>query len=286
MKIAMRHFIGALVGAIVLAASLMAPAQADSATEELSTSNYYLIVTTFGANSSGVAGGYIFCSSNSKVATGGASSYPGYLTNSSPTLDGTGWYATGYVGAGRQLTVLLQCIRNDELVNNTYSTIKVRRHTANWNVGATRPCAPGTTLYSGGGYFNKPFSYPSLDAGGQIYASVPSGNGWYFRAYADPSLELNVNARCLPSAQVAATTNLTRTFYPPTNGGLAGGIVRCPTGTSALTGGAWLHASNSTTPSNYGYLRTSYPTSTADGWYTEAWAYAGGAVSITVRCSP
>jgi hypothetical protein len=179
------------------------------------------------------------------------------------------------------------CAPAEQLASATLLITEVHSQNTNYIYTARRDCPGGTRVYSGGGFFHVRYGPPDLLSGYQtVYASMPTGNGWFFGANAYGLTEdLTYDVRCLPTSQVPTVVSVTRNF-PVSAAGLISGSAFCPVPLHAYSGGAWWHTDDSTLPADVGALSASEPSGYATAWHAEGWGYSADAVlSVTVRCT-
>ncbi len=149
------------------------------------TKNFTIANTQFG-------GDYVRCPKGDRVVAGGAfwhaggSGTPlasgGFVTNSTPTTDGKGWYATGQniSGATADLEEVAQCLPAKQV--GKYTLRKKSFTLPNQKFGGgTLNCPKGTRIVAGGAFWHARGSGKPVARLGYIANSTPSahGKGYY-----------------------------------------------------------------------------------------------------------
>jgi hypothetical protein len=247
----------------------------------------------------GFAGGYISCPPGMKAVSSGAISSElrrSLWTAGLTTFDGNGVFVTALGDAGEQLQLSARCIDAAQVQGSTLATLTIRDHRplpVGYVHAGRATCPPGTVAYGGGGFVSRPGSQP-FGTGG-VFASMPQANGaeWFFAAMGSlfPDTELWISTHCLPRSQFGQIFTVTETDTAPpgtpgpgTNYPVLFAGARCPAGSSAYAGGAWLHSPN-LPPAWLGYLTVSTMTADDRGWFARAWTFLEGAqLTATVQC--
>ena len=265
----------------------------ESASAAIDPTSYHRVDATHPYSSSN--GGHLSCPTGMRAVASGATSsgLHDVLTAGLTTFDGMGVFVTGAGGGDSHLQASARCVNAAQLQASTLATSRIRDHRsepypAYTHVGRAS-CPPGTVVYGGGGFFQKPGGEPS--ATGAVYASLPGANGsdWFFAATGTlfPDTEMWVGAHCLPRSQFGELTTLGDTDNAPPGPGYHTlyATARCPAGYSAYAGGARLHHGSDSLADWVGYLTVSDMTADDRGWFARAWTFAEGAqLSATVQC--
>ncbi len=158
-------------------------------------------------------GDYLACPKGKRVVGGGGywhrvpNSGPGensaYLTSSTATSDGKGWYVSGrpYKTASLRLQILALCVPKAKVA--TY-TLRTRTLTApdGGRVGDYLACPTGKRVVTGGAYWHDvPNSGPSANDAVRLLSSTPTsdGLGWYAAGsnFNNRTMGLTIEVLCL-----------------------------------------------------------------------------------------
>ncbi len=283
---------GKLAGLAVAASTL---AGAASALGALSQGKYSVKTHNFTVSSATYGGDYLKCAKGKRVVSGGAfwhasgSGKPvpdaGFIANSAPTTDGKGWYAIGFNQKPGTLDFeeVALC-----LPSKAVGHYKVKTHNfvvSGGSVGGGYvKCAKGERVVSGGAFWHASGSSTPMPEAGAIYSSTPTtdGKGSYATGYSQTvgNLDLEGVALCLPSKAVGHYTVKTHNFTVPSFS-VAGGYVNCAKGERVVSGGAFWHASGSSTPiPDAGPIQNSAPTTNGKGWYATGRDLTTGALDL------
>lgn len=149
------------------------------------TKNFSIDNTQFG-------GSYLSCPKGDRVVTGGAfwhasgSGTPlpsgGFITNSTPTTDGKGWYATGQNSAGStaDLEEVALCLPAKQLGKYAVKTHNFTVSPQKFG-GGSLSCPKGSRITAGGAFWHARGSGKPVARLGYIANSSPTGHGkgWY-----------------------------------------------------------------------------------------------------------
>jgi hypothetical protein len=163
--------------------------------------------------------------------------------------------------------------------------------------GTQATCPQGTRLLSGGSHF----TYVGFVGTGpsQITSSgpLPNGRGWYAainNSNSTASVNLDVNARCLPRAKLDSVKTRMRP-YPVADAADGGGATKCANGDRIVTGGAFWTVGGAMpvpNPATAGQaaLASLSPLRSGRGWYADGANQAGASadldLNVVARCAP
>jgi hypothetical protein len=137
-------------------------------------------------------GNYLSCPKGDRIVTGGAfwhasgSGTPspdgGFLTNSTPTTDGKGWYATGQNGSGATLDLeeVALCLPSKQVGKYTVKTHNFTVSNQKFG-GGKLSCPKGARVVAGGAFWHAKGSGKPVARLGYIANSTPvsRGKGYY-----------------------------------------------------------------------------------------------------------
>ncbi len=243
---------------------------------------YKLRTTDLTAGFGQSVGGYLACPKGKRIVTGGAfwhrpgegpdAQLAGYLTSSTPTTNGKGWYASGLNGDGTQLQlrIVALCLPKAKVGKYTVKTQDLGAADGT-NVGNYLSCPSGKRIVAGGAFWHRPGEGPDaqLTAFLKSSTSTTDGKGWYASGRNSDGfqLRLRIVAQCLPKAKVGKyavrTTDLTAAV-----GESVGNYLSCPSGKRIVSGGAFWHRPGEGPDAQLGGdLGSSTATTNGKGWY-------------------
>jgi hypothetical protein len=237
--------LGATVGLVLGGSSPVAAAR-------IHPGNATLVLRSVAGTAGLAVGRTATCPTGDRAITGGAywhrpgqngdPTLPVQLSASSPTQDGTGWYAAGLSNASETLvlTVLAQC-----LPSNSFAAYVVLSH--DLPVDPSRPgnanlrCPDGDRVVMGGGAWHLPgkANDPALDV--QLTGTSPDIAGLYWSAmgmsFETRTVKFRVLAFCLPSTAFGAGWTTLGDTHQASEPAVYDQYIQCPSGLRALGGG-------------------------------------------------
>ncbi len=246
-------------------------------------------------------GGYVACQRNKRAISGGAlwhrqdqdvqPSLTVWLTDSTITSDGKGYYAAGWNLTDTEtlrLTITVICLASSSVGSYTLRTKELDIAHPDFGGGYVA-CPKGKRIVGGGAYWHEdPDTGPGRNSA-YLTASTPTsdGKGWYAsgrRAQSNPVIRLRLQALCVPKAKVATYTLRTETFDVP-DGFSFGQFFSCPKGKRVVAGGAYWSDIPNRGPDYRDNVRTTSSTPTSDGlgWYAQGTNLTGQTAGFTIK---
>lgn len=169
------------------------------------------------------AGGYTTCPTGTRVFGGGAAfddDEVGWVTSSSPTFSGDGWYAHGF-RIGEDATVIktrMSCLPAAKLAGSKLAT-DTGKPDAGGFTKARAECPGNTRVYTGGAFIsrqgnpNGPDLSVVSDAAPSVSAALRDGSGWTAAASSDSdSVQLTAVAHCLAPKRLGDLERVEATY--------------------------------------------------------------------------
>ena len=180
---------------------------------------YTVRTVTYDVSAGAAAGNYVSCPASQRIVTGGAywhaageapdpNNDPGYISSSTPTTDGKGWYADGLAFTNGQLTITAFCLPLRRIGAYTLKTATLdaveQGESQNYYVGNYLSCPKNKRIVAGGAFWHLPGKGPDLNNAREhsLSSSTPTtdGKGWYADGdTATEGEELTLVAQCLPA---------------------------------------------------------------------------------------
>jgi hypothetical protein len=157
--------------------------------------------------------------------------------------------------------------------------------------GGSVGCGKGRRVVTGGAYWHLGSAGPDplLNAYLASSAPKPNGKGWFAAGinWSSDTLILEVVAYCLPKSAVGSYTVRTVDRTVDDND-FRSATPRCGNGRRAVTGGAyWLDGDGSPSTTIEGYLRSSTPLPSPNGWWANGYSDVGThTLRAIVLCRP
>ncbi len=156
--------------------------------------NYETESQDLGPLNNGSTGNYVPCPAGHRIVSGGAfwhlpnqpptaQDAEAWISSSTPTEDGGGWYADGAnnTATPRVLTIIAHCLPSASV--GGYSIHAQDLPASNAIAGGYLPCPDGQRIVTGGAFWHEPGQGPNVaDAGASPLSSstpMPDARGWY-----------------------------------------------------------------------------------------------------------